>query len=158
MQDFSLLNVRALVLLTLFIWECNVQPSGGRCLSVLDGDTSKVSLEGREVTVRLEGIDCPERGYPFSRKAKDFTSEMLLNKDVELKVKEKDRYGRTVARIHVDGMDASLELVRAGLAWHYKRYSSDPWLAEAEEAARSERKGVWSEHDPIPPWETKHSR
>jgi endonuclease YncB( thermonuclease family) len=127
-------------------------------VEVLDGDTVKVRVADRDITVRLEGVDCPERGYPFSRKATEFTVNMVLRKEVDLRIKERDRYGRTVARVEVEGMDVSLELVRAGLAWHYKRYSSDPWLAEAEEVARSEERGIWSQPKPIPPWETKHSR
>ena len=51
--------------------------------------------------------------------------------------KEKDRYGRLVARVRVDDTDVSLELARAGLAWHYKKYSSDPELAAAEQRASS---------------------
>ena len=47
----------------------------------------------------------------------------------------------------------SLELIKAGLAWHYKRYSSDPVLAKAEEQARRQKLGLWSMPNPIPPWE-----
>ena len=69
--------------------------------------------------------------------------------------KEKDGYGRLVARVRVDSLDVSLELVKAGLAWHYKKYSSDPELAAAEQQARAEGVGVWSLADPIPPWEQR---
>ena len=69
--------------------------------------------------------------------------------------KEKDRYGRLVARVRINGKDVSLELVKAGLAWHYKEYSSDPTLSGAERQARAEGLGVWSLADPIPPWEQR---
>lgn len=60
-----------------------------------------------------------------------------------------------MAGVRVDDTDVSLELVRAGLAWHYKKYSSDPTLASAERQARAERAGVWSLADPLPPWEQR---
>ena len=60
-----------------------------------------------------------------------------------------------MARVRVDDRDVSLELVKAGLAWHYKKYSSDPELAAAEQQARAEGVGVWSLADPIPPWEQR---
>jgi hypothetical protein len=64
-----------------------------------------------------------------------------------------DRYGRTVARVVVDGEDLGLALVRAGLAWHYTHYSNDVELARAESAARAAKRGIWSHAKPIPPWE-----
>ena len=105
------------------------QTFSGKCVGVTDGDTIKVLRDGREAKIRLEGIDCPESGEPFSTKAKKFTSSLVFGKTVTLRVKETDRYGRLVARVLVDGQDVSVALVQAGLAWHYTRYSSDPVLA-----------------------------
>jgi endonuclease YncB( thermonuclease family) len=105
---------------------------------------------GRAVKIRLEGIDCPELGQDFGTRAKQFTSGMVFGKDVEVKEDNLDMYGRMVARIYVEGKDLCLELVRAGLAWHYKHYSSDPVLAEAEEEARKAQKGLWSMPNPRP--------
>ena len=61
-------------------------------------------------------------------------------------------------RVRVEDTDVSLALVKAGLAWHYKRYSSDPELAAAEQRARAVGVGVWSLADPIPPWELKQDQ
>jgi hypothetical protein len=69
-----------------------------------------------------------------------------------------DRYGRTVARMYIDGKDVSLELGRAGLAWHFTRYSSDPVLADAEREARAAKRGLWVQPNPVPPWEYRHPR
>lgn len=124
-------------------------------MRVTDGDTIKVLQADSTITVRLEGIDCPEFGDAFSAEAKAFTSRLVLEKVVALRAKESDRYGRLVARVLVDGQDVSVELVRAGLAWHYKRYSSDPVLAEAESTARAAGIGIWSMPNPVPPWEVK---
>jgi len=108
----------------------------GRCVGVHDGDTISVLKASRAVKIRLEGIDCPELGQDFGTRAKQFTSTLVFAKDVQVKEYYADRYGRMVARIYVEGRDSSLELLRAGLAWHFKKYSSDPVLAEAEVEAR----------------------
>jgi endonuclease YncB( thermonuclease family) len=128
----------------------------GRVVGVTDGDTISVMRDGRSVRVRLEGIDCPERGQDFGQRAKQFTSEMAFGKDAVVDVRDVDRYGR-LARVTVDGEDVSLALVRAGLAWHYTRYSRDLELAEAEIAAKSAQLGLWSRSAPTPPWEFRQS-
>ena len=72
---------------------------------------------------------------------------------IEIEVRDIDRYGRTVGRVDVDGRDARLEVVRAGLAWHYVRYSNDAVLASAEREARAARRGLWVQPAPLAPWE-----
>jgi endonuclease YncB( thermonuclease family) len=125
----------------------------GKVVGVLDGDTISVMRNGRSVRVRLEGIDCPERGQDFSQRAKQFTSDKTFGNDATILVRDIDRYGRLVARVHVNGEDISLSLVQVGLAWHYTKYSSDPALAAAEKAARAARLGLWSHSNAVPPWE-----
>lgn len=134
---------------------CIGETFSGKCVHVTDGDTIRVFQAGKTLPIRLEGIDCPESGDAFSAKARTFTSNLVFDKVVTVRVKEIDRYGRLVARVLVDGQDVSVELVRAGLAWHYKRYSSDPVLAQAESTARAAGIGIWSIPNPIPPWEVK---
>jgi micrococcal nuclease len=125
----------------------------GKCVGVHDGDTISVMKAGKAVKIRLEGIDCPELGQDFGTRAKQFTSALVFGKDVEVKEYNRDIYRRTVARVYIGGQDVSLDLVKAGLAWHFKKYSSDPVLSEAEEQARSQKVGLWSMPSPIPPWE-----
>ena len=144
------------VLLALFPQSCLPEANfTARCVGVTDGDTITVLAGTEKMKIRLLGIDTPERGQDFSRRATKFTSSLVSDRQVRIFPKEKDRYGRLVARVKVDAMDVSLELVRAGLAWHYKRYSSDPGLAAAELQARADRRGVWSLPNPTPPWELK---
>ncbi len=109
-----------------------------KCVGVTDGDTITVLVGTEQMKIRLEGIDTPETGQDFATRAKQFTSGLVFGKHVHILPKEKDRYGRLVARVQVEGKDVSLELVKAGLAWHYNRYSSDRELAVAERRARSE--------------------
>lgn len=113
--------------------------------TVVDGDTVHIVLdEGSDVTVRLDGIDTPERGEPFSVEARNAARVMLFTQRVEVRGTDVDRYGRLVARLTVDGQDTSVELVLAGLACHYRRYSSDPRLAAAELEAREAGRGFWA--------------
>lgn len=124
----------------------------GKCVGVTDGDTIRVMRDGRAVKIRLEGIDCPERGQDFSDIAKKFTSSVVFGKIVSIQIKELDHYGRIVGMVSIKCKDLSLELVKAGLAWHYKKYSSDTRLAQAEQQARTGGKGLWVLPDPSPPW------
>jgi micrococcal nuclease len=129
----------------------------GTCIGVSDGDTITV-LRDRKVSikVRLEGIDAPELHQDFGQKARKFTAAMVFGKVVTVNVLKNDRYGRSVARVMVNGKDVSLELVRAGLAWHYRHYSRDPALARAEADARAKKRGLWSMPAPVPPWDYRH--
>jgi micrococcal nuclease len=130
----------------------------GKCVGVTDGDTILVIKAGRAVKVRLEGIDCPELGQDYGTRAKQFTSMLVFGKDVQVKEYYPDKYHRMVARVAVGGQDVSLELVRAGLAWHFKRYSSYHLLKEAEKEARRAKAGLWSMPNPVPPWKYRKSR
>jgi micrococcal nuclease len=130
----------------------------GRCVGVSDGDTIKVLRDGKEVKIRLEGIDCPETHQDFCAKAKEFTAGLVFGKEVTVKEKEQDKYGRTVATVFVGETNLNLALVKSGFAWHYKAYSKDKELAAAEREARENRLGVWFPANPVPPWEFRKSK
>jgi len=130
-----------------------VESFSGKCISIADGDTIGVLKDGREIKIRVDGIDCPESGQDFGGKAKSFTSDFCFGKQVFVRAKGLDKYGRTIARVIVDDKDLSLELVRTGLAWHYAKYSSDSVLAGAERIARLNGKGLWALINPLPPWD-----
>ena len=122
------------------------QTLSGTIISVADGDTVRARLDSssRTLTIRLEGIDAPERGEPFSTQARNAIRVMLFNRKVQLKVTDVDRYDRLVARIVLDGRDSSLELVQAGLACHFTRFANDPLLAKAQLSARTAGRGFWA--------------
>lgn len=145
------------------------RPLSGVVSHVADGDTLDVSVGGRvsagdpaggrTVTVRLEGIDAPEGGQPFSVEARRHLRVVAFGQRVTVVPSDTDRYGRLVGRVLVGaddrgrgGKDASEEMLRAGLAWHFRRYSSDTRLAQLEAAARARRAGLWSDPSAIPPW------
>lgn len=118
----------------------------GIVTSVTDGDTVHVKLsnDGRIIVVRLDGIDTPERGEPFSSQSTRATRVMLFERRVQVRGMDVDRYDRLVAKVTTEGRDASLELVKAGLACHFVRYSSDAVLARAQVDAQTHGRGFWA--------------
>jgi endonuclease YncB( thermonuclease family) len=131
----------------------------GKVVSVKDGDTIDVMHDGRVERVRLAGIDCPEPGQPFATKAELLTSQLAFGKDVTLRVSGKNEYGRTLVEVVLpDGRSLNKELVRSGLAWMHRQYTSDPELDALEKQARSERRGLWVDFNPTPPWQWRRRR
>jgi endonuclease YncB( thermonuclease family) len=135
----------------------------GEVVGVTDGDTITVlnSKTLKDVKIRLYGIDTPEKGQAFSKRAKQFTSKMVYGKVVEVKVMATDRYGRTVAMIHADKTLLSEELIKAGLAWVYYQYCHEltchAW-ADYQFAAKLAKRGLWNDANPIPPWEFRRKK
>lgn len=126
----------------------------GWVVGVTDGDTIKVLHNGRAEKIRLYGIDCPEKGQPYGSKAKHLTSSLAFGKEVNVRVVDVDRYGRTVGEVILpDGRNLSSELVAAGLAWWYRRYAPHDIILEGLEGeARAAKRGLWADPDPVPPW------
>ncbi len=124
----------------------------GKVVGVSDGDIITVLHDGKGVKIRLYGTDCPEKKQDFGKRAKKFTSDMVFGKDVEVEPVTTDRYGRTIAWIYVNGDCLNEALLKAGLAWHYKRYFSEKHLADLEAEAKQEKVGLWSHPRSITPW------
>ncbi|HMM34837.1 MAG TPA: thermonuclease family protein [Thermoanaerobaculia bacterium] len=131
----------------------------GKVVGVADGDTLVVLDGTTPVRVRLHGIDCPERGQAFGAAANRLASALAFGKTVTVKGRGNDRYGRLLAEVVLPGgQSLSRELVAAGMAWHYVRYSDDETLAKGEREARKARVGIWSEADPVAPWRYRAAR
>lgn len=127
-------------------------------IAVIDGDTVDIFFDGKKKRVRLEGIDAPERGQPYGTQAKQALSKLVFGKAVTVESTGTDRYGRMLARLRVGPLDVCRQLVENGMAWHYKRYSDDPDLAKAENAARKAKQGLWTDPNPLPPWDWRKRR
>jgi endonuclease YncB( thermonuclease family) len=127
----------------------------GQVVNVSDGDTLVVLRDGNvQEKVRLAEIDCPEKNQPFGQAAKRFTTNQAARKVVIVEVRDRDRYGRTVGEIlFPDGKSLNRELVKAGYAWWYRKYSTDESFGELERQAQVARKGLWADRNPVPPWE-----
>jgi micrococcal nuclease len=129
----------------------------GRVVGISDGDTISVMHDGRAEKIRLNGIDCPEKRQAFGQRAKQFTSKLAFGKDVTVKSFGHDKYGRTIGDVILpDGRILNQELIKAGLAWWYEKYSKDMVLRDQEVKARTAKLGLWVYPDPVPPWEWRH--
>ncbi len=127
-------------------------------IAISDGDSMTVRLAGEEISVRVSGIDCPEFGQAFAREATEFTSKLCLNAEIQIQQTDTDRYGRIVAFVFVGELNLSKELLRNGLAWHFKRYDKSPEFANLERKAQDQRVGLWSAPDPVPPWDWRDQK
>jgi micrococcal nuclease len=123
-----------------------------KVVGVKDGDTVVVlDDQNNQVTLRLAEVDCPEKSQPFGTRAKQFTSDQVYMKTIKYSVYDTDRYGRIVAKVFYDNKYLSAEIIKAGMGWHYKKYSTSTELAKFETAARKNRVGLWVDKNPIEP-------
>ena len=132
----------------------------GKVVKITDGDTLYVlDTNYKEHKIRLAGIDAPERKQAYGLASRKHLASIVAGKQVTVEYEKRDRYGRIVGKVLLDGMDVCLEQVKAGFAWHYKKYQHEQSLedqrlyADAENKARYERLGLWRENNPNPPWE-----
>jgi endonuclease YncB( thermonuclease family) len=141
-------------------WSAPAYDLSGRVVRVSDGDTLTIlDAENRQHKIRLYGIDTPESGQPFGRAARRALSDRVSGKGIGIDIKDTDSYGRTVGVVYLGAEDINLDMVRSGYAWWYKKYApfSDE-LRDAEQRARAERLGLWSDLAAIPPWEWRRRR
>ena len=131
----------------------------GPVVSVLDGNTIEVLHNTHPERIRLNGIDCPEKGQAYGRRAKQAASIVAFGKEVTLQTHVKDKYGRTIADVLLpDGTNVNHTLVKEG--WWYRKYApGDRALEGLELDAQEARIGLWADPWPVPPWEwRKRSR
>ena len=128
----------------------------GKVIAVKDGDTIELLYEGRPLTIRLKHIDCPELNgsQPFGAAAKRFTSNLCFGKTVQvMHHNEFDRYGRLIGIvINEKQVNVNQALLKAGFAWHFKKYSKSTEYARLEEKAKRLSCGLWADSNPTPPW------
>ncbi|MBI3866711.1 MAG: thermonuclease family protein [Planctomycetia bacterium] len=127
----------------------------GKVVHIADGDTLTV-LDADKVQhkIRLHGIDAPEKGQAFGTKVKEALAGKVHEKSVRVVWKEKDRYGRIVGDVHLGDRNINVEMVHDGFAWWYRTYAPKlKALEEAEGEAKKEKRGLWHDESPEPPWE-----
>lgn len=138
-----------------------------KVVGVSDGDTVKVLTEqscdsGKDCRsgkvqyrVRLAEIDTPEKKQPYGSKAKEALSDLVFGRMIKVEQIDKDRYGRLVANLYVDGKWVNAEMVRSGSAWVYRQYAKTPELFKLEAEAKADKRGLWAlpESERTPPWE-----
>lgn len=145
-------RLSACFLAVFFCLPCGAYP----VFSVADGDTLTLDTGGRRLKIRLANIDAPERGQAYGREARRSLAQLCLHRDAQYQAQEVDAYGRTVATVRCEGVDASRAQVERGLAWVPPHYNRDAALAVLQDQAKRQRIGLWTDADPVPPWRFRH--
>ena len=155
------LNINKLLTTLFFLLSLAVQADTleGNVVKIADGDTlTLLTSSNEQVKIRLAGIDTPEKKQPFGNKAKQALANLAFQKQALIEVETKDRYGRTVGTVFVDGQNINAELVRQGMAWVYRKYTDDERLYVLESEAKQSKRGLWLDENPIPPWEWRKGK
>lgn len=119
-----------------------------------DGDSIDFYDGTDTLKIRLKHIDAPERNQAYSKESWQFLRNLIYNKEVVLKYNNtKDRYGRIIGVVFINDENVNKTLVKSGYAWYFKKYSDDTKYADLEKEARQQKKGLWLDENPIPPWQ-----
>jgi len=126
-----------------------------KVVGISDGDTfTGLTNDNQQVKCRIYGIDAPEKKQAFGNLSKQTLSDLIFRKQVQIKIQNKDRWQRAIVWVFTsDKKDISAEMLKAGMAWHYKKYDNTEEYAELENKARADKKGLWADNKPIAPWE-----
>lgn len=143
--------------LALLVVACNTTnslDSNGKVVKIADGDTfTMLTTSNQQVKVRLYGIDCPERAQDFGTVARQKLSDLIFGQMVRIDKRDVDRYGRTIAVVYNNkGINVNEQLLREGLAWHYKEYDQNPAWDDLMYEAQRKKAGLWAQPNPTPPW------
>ena len=137
----------------------------GKVVGITDGDTITV-LDSKKTQhkIRLMGIDAPEKKQDFGNESKKVLSNYIYQKEVTVEYKKQDRYKRKVGKVILDNQDICLQMVKDGMAWHYKDYEKEQsktdrdLYSQAEVNARNEKRGLWGVKDAINPKEYRAAK
>lgn len=131
------------------------QTFSAKVIGISDGDTMEVLYRDKPIKIRLAHIDAPEkRGtQPFGNNSKKALSDLCFGKIVTVQSEKYDRYKCLIAVIITDkNRNVNKEMLRLGMAWHYKKYSNNAEYAQLENLARKNRVGLWQDQNAIAPW------
>ena len=126
--------------------------------TVTDGDTIKIKSSDKIYIVRLYGIDAPEKNQPYGNNSTKFLKDKIENKHISVNFSSKDKYGRIVGKVYHNETYINEYLIKNGKAWHYKKYSNDKDLNNAENFAKENRLGIWKFESVIAPWDWRKKK
>jgi len=150
---------KAIILILLLATSANAELA--TVTRVIDGDTLKVTLSGKTESIRLYGIDAPEKRQAYGLSAKDFLEVMVEGKSVNITPLDTDRYGRTVAIVNLNTQNLQEQLILAGYAWVYPQYCRRSFCtawATLQGISAGNRVGLWAGPAPVRPWEWRKAR
>ncbi len=157
-REGGTVKIASLVLCMIACNPCSVlladETAEGKVTRILDGDSILVTdSKLEEFEVQLEGIDAPELKQQFGKESTEGLSKLLKDKAVRLTWKSRDNFERPLAQVYVGEKHINLEMIKTGMAWHFKKYNQDEVLAKAEVEANEAKKGLWAKESPTAPWD-----
>ena len=175
-QMRHILIALCLMLIPQSVWAATLL---GHVIKVADGDTITIVDDlGEKHRIRLAGIDAPEKDQPCGDISTQGLNKLISGRIVTIEYEKRDRYKRIVGKVLVDPpgevfcmaldcvkkIDAGLEQIKAGLAWHYKKYQMEQsevdrrLYSDAELEARTKQLGLWEDKEPMAPWGWRRKR
>lgn len=152
----------AYILINLIPTPAIATPRTCNVIRVTDGDTIRANCQGTIERIRFCAIDAPEKKQQLGNKSTAFLKQLLSVGKVEMVPIETDRYGRTVAEVFVGDRNINAEMVKAGMAYHYAKYSrncpSRQEIINAEAIAQRNKVGVWDGGNYQKPWDFRRNR
>ena len=127
-----------------------------KVIRIIDGDSMEVLYRQQPIQIRLAHIDCPElkKLQPYSGHAKKALSDLCFAQQVIVHIEKYDRYGRIIAVVaNAKKQVVNQEMIKRGMAWHFKRYSTNIIYANLEVEAKKNKIGLWKDPHSIAPWE-----
>ena len=135
----------------------------GKVVGITDGDTITVlDADKTEHKIRLMGIDAPEKKQDYGNESKKALSNYIYQKEVTVEYKKQDRYKRKVGKIILGKQDICLQMIKDGMAWHYKDYEKEQpktdrdLYSQAELKAREAKIGLWQDSKASAPSTFRH--
>ncbi len=134
----------------------------GRVIKVIDGDTIWVKTNNKHIKIRLSYIDAPELKQTYGVRSKNFLTNLILDKNVQINANKKDRYNRHLGEVYIHNVDESVfvnaKMLKSGNAWIYLKHRDNSYLKNLENYARIKKIGLWSEEAPVEPWIYRRSK
>ena len=161
MPRARLYHIVILLTALLFAAAASAHQLPGQVLRVIDGDSLILQVGHAKYGIELADIDAPELNQPWGRHAADRLHRTLVGAFVVVVTERIDGY-QVTGRISHKNRDVGLQLLLDGLAWQTRVTSSktpeERPYAIAEQQARRDRRGLWSDPQPIAPWEWRQTR
>ena len=134
----------------------------GRVIKVIDGDTIWVKTNNKHIKIRLSYIDAPELKQTYGVRSKNFLTNLILDKNVQINANKKDRYNRHLGEVYIHNVDESVfvnaKMLKSGNAWIYLKHRDNSYLKNLENYARIKKIGLWGEETPVEPWIYRRSK
>lgn len=158
-SDFTRARLFVGILLVSISVAATAESLVGQVVGITDGDTLTLLVDRQGHKVRIAGIDAPEKRQDWGEKSKTNLSRLAFNQDAVAECPKVDRWGRQICKVSVGGNDVGLAQVQDGMAWWYRKYAKEQTAEDqsayesAELMSKMRRLGLWSDTNPLPPWD-----